>query len=289
LTPQLCRESSGDDTLPQITTLICRGLALNSIPSPVATSLSSLTTLSLSHNEFTSLVNFRHLSSLKDLNLNFNRLSGSSLSELSDLQHLKSLYLSSNSLDDSSLKVLAAPSSFPVLTTLSMFKNNLTSVSELRDMLSNRERLRDVTFEGNEVASVPGYKGVVLRGGKCIEVLDGEELEDVDYEMAEMADSGADNSNKMKLDLSKLGTGAPSASAAAASADAHRAHGAQASLNSDPVLLTYRAAEILNEVYESDPEEGRTSEREVRATALGTLTRTYTHAPSTNTIFRSAP
>lgn len=100
LTAALALESSMEDEVAQITELILRSMDLTSLSASLSLSLTNLTTLSLSHNSFTSLNNFRNLKNLKDLNLNFNSLTSACVAELGELHFLKRLFLSNNQLDD---------------------------------------------------------------------------------------------------------------------------------------------------------------------------------------------
>ena len=152
LTAALCKESSGEDSLPHITTLVLRGMGLSSIPRNTATLLSNLSSLSLSHNKFDRVDYFDKLSALRDLNLNFNSLTSSCLATLGSLPALRSLYLSNNSLSDDCFPSFSRTGAFPRLEVLGLFKNKLSDLEAAKVAVSALVRLKDLTLEGNELA-----------------------------------------------------------------------------------------------------------------------------------------
>ncbi|GMH74107.1 hypothetical protein TL16_g06372 [Triparma laevis f. inornata] len=245
LTAALALESSMEDEVAQITELILRSMDLTSLSASLSLSLTNLTTLSLSHNSFTSLNNFRNLKNLKDLNLNFNSLTSACVAELGELHFLKRLFLSNNQLDDEALtkisKLTQTQNSFSSLQTLCLYSNKLTSLPLLQSTLSLLVNLKDCSFEGNETSSKPGYRQAVIRSCKALEVLDGEPLEELDLEL--FAD---DSSSERKTTVPKLNLNNVNSTSSTTTTST-----AFGGFNSDPVLLTYRASEML-EVEKDD-------------------------------------
>ncbi|GMH81724.1 hypothetical protein TrVE_jg3101 [Triparma verrucosa] len=252
LSKALALESSMEDEVSSIEELILRSMDLSSIDASLSVAMCNLTTLSLSHNMFTSLVNFRNLRNLKDLNLNFNKLTSECIEELAELKFLKSLFLSNNMLDDESLIAIARLSnsqgSFADLSTLCLFSNKLSSLPLLQRTLSLLVNLKDCSFEGNETSSKEGYRQAVIRSCKSLEVLDGVDIEELDHELCVDGDNddndGEESSKKSavpKLNLKSINNRSPTEHTTTFGG-----------LNSDPILLTYRASEMLDVEKEED-------------------------------------
>ena len=178
LTKELALESSMENDVGSISELMLRGMSLSSVESTLSVSLGGrLTTLSLSHNNFAKLDNFRNLRALEDLNLNFNQLSSDCVMELGECQELRSLYLSTNNLDNQAMvnmTRLCGMGCFKKLEVLCMFSNGVSDLGQAMECVNNLPALADVALEGNECSSKPGYRQSIVRSAKCLRVLDGE-------------------------------------------------------------------------------------------------------------------
>jgi len=253
-----CSESS-EDSSDEITTLILRSSSLSSFDHSLSQSLPKLTTLSLSHNDFVTLDNFSNLSSLVDLNMNFNKLNSDSVKALIPCKSLTKLYLSNNCISDAAFK------HFPkmrALKTLCLFKNKLKFLMKAQNCVSAMENLEDVSFEGNPLSFEANYKYAIIRSCRRLKLMDGEEVTELDVDLGEMGMDEGDNDDndyddgvvmaeftsdssratpknnssvnpnlKLKLNFSKASL-------------TPKPHSTE--MNTDPLLLTYRASAILN-------------------------------------------
>ncbi|GMH62105.1 hypothetical protein TrRE_jg7064, partial [Triparma retinervis] len=134
----------------------------------------------LSHNSFETLEGFENLANLRDLNLNFNRVG--SVENLGGLKFLKALYLSNNLMDDVAIRNIRNQTlrgSFASLSTLCLYSNRVSSLPLAMELVSSLPDLEDVAMEGNECSSREGYRQSVIRSGRKIKVLDGEEVRSV--------------------------------------------------------------------------------------------------------------
>ena len=246
----------------QVTELILRSLGLQSLCHSTSLSLTRLDTLSLSHNNFSALANFGNLSALRDLNMNFNKLNSEAVKELINCKNLEKLFLSNNCIDDGAFK------HFPQmkkLNTLCLFKNKCKFLMKAQNCVSGMESLVDASFEGNPLSFEANYKYAIIRSCRCIKLLDGEEITELDQDFgdfvteeegsndnydnnindnddckfADFTDgsisvaSTVTNSKSLKLNLR---------STASSLSTTPRSEG----INTDPVLLTYRASALLN-------------------------------------------
>ena len=157
ITPMMIMEHTGEDLLHDVNCLVLRGMNLSEFDSPeyvldfsltekptishdnnnnrTTKSLSSLETLSLSHNKFDVMDTFMNRSfscGLKSLNLNFNFVGV--LPDALRLPNLEALYLSQNFL-------VSLPEEFykcvPKLETLCLFENRLESLPKTLASIRN--------------------------------------------------------------------------------------------------------------------------------------------------------
>ncbi len=238
VTEALCLESSSEEDLSEVTDLVLRGLGLASMDAMVSAKLAtSLLSLSLSHNSFTELTNFEALGMLTDLNLNFNNLTASCVGPLSHLQNLRRLYMSNNSLSDDGLALISKSNSFRQLELLVLFKNGITNIQATQAAVAELPSLIDLELGGNRICGDPGYRHAIIRAGRKLKVLDGEEITELDVELAVEAVSAPRPSAVPKLKL----RGIESSNVGSDAGDARSFGG----FGDDPILLTYRASAVL--------------------------------------------
>jgi len=153
----------------------------------------SLEVLSLSRNNITSLLSLSPLSSLMELNLNFNNIgptltkslsnASKQSSKLSPFTNLKKLYLSNNKLEN----ITEFITIFPNLEILCLFRNKLY---DLNDTLCNLRGLKSLT--GLDLAGNPctfdnmDYKHMTIQRLKKLTMLDDERIVSLDRELAEL-------------------------------------------------------------------------------------------------------
>ena len=244
----LALESSLEDKVEDISELILRGMELSSLDEQLSLSLGkNLTTLSLSHNNFKDLDHFGNMLSLQDLNMNFNALSSSCVHQLAGLVSLRSLYLSNNNLDEAAMKSFSSLSltngAFSNLEVLCLFSNKISSLELCMECVSALSSLRDCSFDGNECSSKPGYRTSIIRSTKNLRMLDGEDVEsfafDIDPARPDRKPRASAAARVPKLNFGGI---AKRKGGECNDDDVSTAFGG---LNSDPILLTYRAATVL--------------------------------------------
>jgi hypothetical protein len=251
-------ECSGEDHLARVAQVIIRDAKFTGIRKSCAERLINLKILSLSHNCISDLLSFSPLVNLVELNLNFNRLT--SLEGLA-CPRLKKLFLSSNRLQ--STKGMAQ---FGALSTLSLYRNEISDLEATISDLKGLTMLCELDLAGNPCMGSPGYKHHLLRGLKIINLLDGDEVTDIDRDLAVLyfeqqggEDTGKQrvftatvqsmqrNNASRRLDvkemvaLSRLGTDAQLETTVAST-----------SLSTNPVFLAYMAEDIMSTPRQSE-------------------------------------
>ncbi|KAL6749690.1 hypothetical protein V8C86DRAFT_1796919, partial [Haematococcus lacustris] len=170
---------SGESAIEDVRELTLRGFKLSSFKEH-AVKLTGLTALSLSHNQLTSLASFSLLTSLSTLNVNANLLT--SLRGIEGCTSLRQLYACSNRLHD-----LLPLLSLQRLETLAVFGNVIASLDAALQVLSSLPCLADVSLGGNPASTVPGYRQQLVLQLQALQVLDGEAVTALDWELAHAA------------------------------------------------------------------------------------------------------
>ncbi|KAJ9534521.1 hypothetical protein QJQ45_022126 [Haematococcus lacustris] len=170
---------SGESAIEDVRELTLRGFKLSSFKEH-AVKLTGLTALSLSHNQLTSLASFSLLTSLSTLNVNANLLT--SLRGIEGCTSLRQLYACSNRLHD-----LLPLLSLQRLETLAVFGNVIASLDAALQVLASLPCLADVSLGGNPASTVPGYRQQLVLQLPALQVLDGEPVTALDWELAHAA------------------------------------------------------------------------------------------------------
>ncbi|TMW63174.1 hypothetical protein Poli38472_002115 [Pythium oligandrum] len=178
LTPDLIIARAGVYDLVSNKELILRDEELTGIQEECAQSLTSLEILSLSHNKLTSLAGFQYFINLVELNLNFNQIT--SLDYL-QCPALEKLFASNNKITG-----ITSLRSFPNLNTLSVYGNLIADLEESLYTCRGLPKLRSLDLGGNPCSQeLQGYKFQVVRMLSRLKTLDGEQVTQLDKELAE--------------------------------------------------------------------------------------------------------
>ena len=179
LTMDLALEMSGESQLESVRELILRDMGMLEIDDSCAARLMQLSSLSFSHNKFTSFHNFHHLGNLVELNMNFNHVV--SLDGLVHCIHLEKLFLSSNKI--TSVEQLGRFGAN--LQTLCLYSNKLYNLDQTLEVLRKLLKLRHLDLDGNPCSFSSSYKHNVIKKMLRLKELDGEPLKSLDRELAD--------------------------------------------------------------------------------------------------------
>lgn len=182
-----------------------------------ARSLVNLESLSLSHQSINDLAPFKfnYFINLVEINLNFNALRTSELEHISNCTQLEKLFLSQNELDDE-CSVFFANSQFQKLTTLCLFGNKITRLSDiLASLRKMSKKMTSLDLDGNpwhfdeleesnkrEFAKPLLYKHTCIITLQNLVYLDGDRIKELDRELAALYfdDEGGMQKKQAKLE-----------------------------------------------------------------------------------------
>lgn len=178
---EMVLEYSGESDTQNVRELVIRDEQITGFREECQGMLPQLQMLSLSNNRIKSLTMFGALTNLTELNLNFNQVSDMSMMRC---QRLRRLYLSSNKMSDKSIESL--PISFPVIETLCLFRNEIYQLQPALSVFRRLPKLQELDMDGNACARAKGYKHHVVRSLPRLQQLDGEKLQRLDRQLADM-------------------------------------------------------------------------------------------------------
>ncbi|CAG9319675.1 unnamed protein product [Blepharisma stoltei] len=180
LTVDYLLETTGQDTIDDITELILRDKNLQSFESSEFLDLSemiSLEYLCLSHNKLKSIVGVSELLGLQEINVNNNMITD--LSPLESLSQLRKLFCSNNQ-----IKVILPLKGLKQLSTLSIYNNKLFDLDSSLKILQELPKLKELDIDRNPcILQTQNSRYRVIIKLK-LELLDGEAITDVDIQIA---------------------------------------------------------------------------------------------------------
>jgi len=177
----LAAAGEGGERIEEVSQLVLRERNLRSLMTPGSVDfaqLVSLEVLSLSHNLLEDIGPLSVLSSLVEVNLNFNNISD--LSPLYECELLEKLFASHNCV----ASVAGLDVGCPRLRELSLFANRLTDAQELLTMLRGLPELRVLDVGQNECSASPAQRYTLLQELPSLERLDGKGLSVLDQRLA---------------------------------------------------------------------------------------------------------
>lgn len=177
-------ESAGEESLENVLQIVLRNSKYRCFNERVILSLSQVTTISLSGNEFSSLEQFGALSNLRELNLNFNKISNlRGPKKFPALPSLKKLFLSCNNLTNECIGHF--PSQIPNVQTICLFRNKINRLNDAIHVLKQLTHLRSLDFAGNPCTkNNVSFKHQILYHIPTLNLLDDEDVQKLDIELA---------------------------------------------------------------------------------------------------------
>ena len=170
-------EYSGETDLLHVSELILRSQNISGFSIETAKQLENLELLSLSHNSVSSLKTFTNLTSLVELNLNFNNIC--SLQGLK-LPLLEKLFLSNNKI----VTIQKLSRAMPRLKELCLYKNCINDLESVVADLKPLGKLEKLDLDGNPCSFDPEYRHAVVTKLRKLQQLDGERIQSLDMELA---------------------------------------------------------------------------------------------------------
>ena len=170
-------EYSGETDLLHVSELILRSQNISGFSIDTAKQLENLELLSLSHNSVSSLKTFTNLTSLVELNLNFNNIC--SLQGLK-LPLLEKLFLSNNKI----VTIQKLSRAMPGLKELCLYKNCINDLESVVADLKPFGKLEKLDLDGNPCSFEPEYRHAIVTKLRKLKQLDGERIQSLDMELA---------------------------------------------------------------------------------------------------------
>ena len=170
-------EYSGETDLQHVSELILRSQNISGFSIDSAKQLENLELLSLSHNNISSLKTFTTLTSLIELNLNFNNIC--SLHGFK-LPLLEKLFLSNNKL----ISIQNLSKTMPELKQICLYRNCINDLDDTVAELKGLGKLQKLDLDGNPCSFDMEYRHAIVTKIRKLQYLDGERIQSLDKELA---------------------------------------------------------------------------------------------------------